>query len=59
MPRYAQINTETGLVEGDSFLRDSGMEKHYSELISISDDFDLTNKKYDFELKVFVDYISD
>ena len=43
MPRYAQINLETGLVDGDSHL--SG-EVNEPNMIPVADDFDLTNKKY-------------
>lgn len=43
MYRYAQIDLETGIVVSDSRL--SG-EINYPYMIPISDDFDLTNKKY-------------
>lgn len=42
MYRYAQI-TDSGYVVGDSYL--SG-EVDYPNMIPISDDFDLTNKRY-------------
>ena len=58
MPRYAQVNMETGYIESDSYLRDVGMQEYCPELIPISDDFDLVNKKYDFETKSFVDCVS-
>lgn len=57
MPRYAQIVISTGLIEGDSYLRDEGMEKIYPYLVPIPDDFDLTNKKYDYYNKTFIEYI--
>ena len=43
MFRYAQIDTETGMVVSDSYL--SG-EVEADNMISISEGFDLTNKKY-------------
>lgn len=43
MYRYAQIDVETGQVVSDSHL--SGLVERQN-LIPISDDFDLTNKKY-------------
>ena len=43
MYRYAQIDIETGMVVSDSYL--SGEVKAYN-MIPISEDFDLTNKKY-------------
>ena len=43
MYKYAQINIETGIVEGISYL--SG-EVKADNMIPISEDFDLTNKKY-------------
>ncbi len=43
MPRYAQIDLDTGMVASDSQL--SG-EVNYPHMIPISDTFDLTNKKY-------------
>lgn len=51
MHRYAQID-ENGHVISDSYL--SGIVKA-SNMVSISDDFDLANKKY--EKGVWVDYI--
>ena len=57
MPRYAQINMETGIVESDSFLRDEGMEKDFTHLIPIADSFDLFQKKWDFEKQEWVEYI--
>ena len=44
MIRYAQINTETGIVTVDSYL--SG-EVEAENMIRIDEDFDLTNKKYE------------
>ena len=43
MFRYAQINIETGIVEGDSYL---SKEMEQPNLIPVAEDFDLTNKKY-------------
>ena len=43
MYRYAQIDIDTGIVVGDSYL--SG-EVELENMIPISDDFDLKNKKY-------------
>lgn len=43
MYRYAQIDLKTGTIVSDSRL--SG-EVDYPHMIPISDDFDLTNKKY-------------
>ena len=43
MYRYAQIDLETGIIEGISYL--SG-EVQVDNMIPISEDFDLTNKKY-------------
>ena len=43
MYRYAQINLETGMVVSDSHL--SGIVES-DNMIPISEDFDLTNKKY-------------
>lgn len=43
MYRYAQINVETGTIEGDSHL--SGQVDR-PNLIPISNNFDLSNKKY-------------
>lgn len=43
MYRYAQIDIDTGIVVGDSYL--SG-EVNLENMIPISDDFDLKNKKY-------------
>lgn len=57
MPRYAQVNIDTGIVESDSFLRDAGMEKDFPHLIPIAEDFDLTQKKWDFEKREWVEYI--
>ena len=57
MPRYAQVNMETGIVESDSFLRDAGMEKDFPQLIPIDDGFDLNQKKWDFEKQEWVEYI--
>lgn len=57
MPRYAQVNMETGIVESDSFLRDAGMEEYCPELIPIDDGFDLSQKKWDFEKMEWVEYI--
>lgn len=58
MPRYAQINIETGAIESDSFLRDENMEKEFHNLIPVPNNFNLINKKYDFETKSFVDCVS-
>lgn len=41
--RYAQIDIESGLVESDSWLNG---EVNKPNMIRISEDFDLTNKKY-------------
>lgn len=57
MFRYAQVNMETGIVESDSYLSREGMEKEHSNLIPISYDFDITNKKWDFETETWVEYI--
>ena len=57
MPRYAQIDINTGIVEGDSFLRDAGMEKDFPHLIPIEEGFDLNQKKWDFEKREWVEYI--
>lgn len=57
MPRYAQVNIETGILESDSFLRDAGMEKNFPNLIPISDGFDLNDKRWDFDKKEWVEYI--
>ena len=43
MYRYAQIDLETGMVVSDSYL--SGIVEA-DNMIPISEDFDLTNKKY-------------
>ena len=43
MYRYAQIDLETGMVVSDSYL--SGIVEA-ENMIPISEDFDLTNKKY-------------
>ncbi len=43
MYRYAQINTDTGMIVGDSWL--SG-EVNHPNLIAIPDDFDITGKRY-------------
>ena len=43
MYRYAQIDINTGMAVGDSYL--SG-EVELENMIPISDDFDLKNKKY-------------
>ena len=57
MPRYAQVNMKTGIVESDSRLRDEGMEKEHPHLIPITEDFDLTCKKWDFEKEEWVEYV--
>lgn len=43
MYRYAIINAETGIVEGESFLTG---EVNKPDMVLIADDFDITNKKY-------------
>lgn len=43
MKKYAQINLETGMIEAISWV--SG-EVTAHNLISVDEDFDLTNKKY-------------
>lgn len=55
MPRYAQINVITGEVVSDSQLLETSAEN----LILISDDFDLTNKKWDFNTISWVEYTPD
>lgn len=57
MFRYAQVNMKTGIVESDSCLSSEGMEKKHPNLIPISADFDLTDKKWDFETETWVEYI--
>jgi len=56
MPRYAQIDMETGHIKVISNLRDEGMEKEYPHLIPINDNFNKANKKWDFETKTWVNY---
>ena len=56
MAKYAQINTETGIVTGESWLRDEGMEKDFPELIAIPEDFCPLGKRYDAETKSFVEH---
>lgn len=51
--RYAQID-ENGLMVSDSYL--SG-EVSAENMIPISEDFDLSNKKYDYDNKTWVEYI--
>lgn len=41
--RYAQIDIESGMVVSDSYLSGEVKAKH---MIPISEDFDLSNKKY-------------
>lgn len=55
MHRYAQID-ENGYIISDSHL--SGIVEN-KFMIPIDDDFDLTNKKWHFESKTFVDYVPD
>lgn len=57
MFKYAQVNAETGIVEGVCRLRDEGMEKENPNLIPIEDDFNLSYKKWDFETETWVEYI--
>lgn len=51
--RYAQID-ENGLVVSDSWL--SG-QVEAENMIPLEDNFDLSNKKWDFELKHWVEYV--
>jgi len=43
MPRYIQINPETGRIVSDSFLSE---KVNYPHMISVDDDFEAGNKKY-------------
>lgn len=43
MYRYATINIETGMVKGINYLTD---EVNKPNMILITEDFDITNKKY-------------
>lgn len=52
MFRYAQVNSE-GYIVSDSYL--SG-EVIAENMIQIDFDYDLTNKKYNFETKEFEEY---
>lgn len=56
MARYADVDT-TGIVTGDCYLRDAEMEKDFPHLIPIAEDFDLSQKKWDFEKQEWVEYI--
>ena len=51
--RYAQVD-ERGLVVSDSCL--SG-KVNADNMIPLEDNFDLTGKKWDFELKDWVEYV--
>ncbi len=53
MFRYAQVDLETGIVKCDSWL--SG-EVNHSHMIPIAEDFDTTNKNWDFETETWVEY---
>jgi hypothetical protein len=53
MPRYAQINLETGYVVSDSYLGETSAPN----LIPIDNDFDLSYKKWDFETETWVEYV--
>ena len=53
MHRYAQIDITTGHVISDSWLLETSAEN----LIPISEDFDLTNKKQDFEIGNWMEYV--
>ena len=53
MDRYAQIDLETGHVVSDSYLGETSAPN----LIPITEEFELGNKKWDFETETWVEYI--
>lgn len=57
MFRYAQVDMNTGTVVSDSWLSTEGLEKEHPNLIPIPNDFELSNKKWDFETETWVEYI--
>lgn len=55
MFRYAQID-ENGYIISDSYLSGEVIADH---MISVGEDFDPANKKYNFDTKEFEEYITD
>lgn len=53
MNKYIQINLETGTIEATSWVSGEITAKN---LIPVLEDFDSTNKKYDFEINDWVYY---
>ena len=50
--RYIQINLNNGEIIGDSYLSEQLSMEH---LISVDEDFNAVNKKYDLELKEWIE----